>query len=136
MLGEKDKKRYLYLRRLVGMSFTPAAVSAAVPTLRNYAIQQVEKITAALEPVKMEDICTDFTLDVAWRQIFRLDLEEEDIKDFQQAVNECIGGMISPCAILKIGIKSTKCYKAMQYLKQKIEEKIQYLEQSGLYTNF
>ena len=80
MLGEEEKKRYLYLGLLVGMTLTPSTVSMAVPTLRKSAIQQVDKITASLEPFKMEDICTYFTLYVVWKQILGMDLEEEDIK--------------------------------------------------------
>ena len=39
------------------------------------------------------------------------------------------------CSIIKIGINSTKCYKAMHYFNYKIEEKIQYLEQNGPETS-
>jgi len=68
LLFVPDQERHQFLRRLVGQSMTPEAIDAAMPALVKSATQQIDRLSLE-EPVVMEDVLTQFTLDVAWRQI-------------------------------------------------------------------
>ena len=76
---------------------------------------------------------TSFTLDVAWRQILGLDLQEDEIDTFYDAVNDWIGGVLNPfVALLPQKLKKyTKGRKAYGYLVSKIERKLDDLERNG-----
>ena len=89
LLIEADKKRHSYLRRLVGAALTPIAVAKTAPTLQFAAEEQVSKMMADMDAngeVKFQQICTDYTLEVAWRQILGLELSEEEIPFFEEQV--------------------------------------------------
>jgi len=131
VLFESDKSNHSFFRRLVGSALTPAAVTDAVPTLQAAAEKQVERILESPSSVKMEDICTDYTLDVAWRQILGLDLAEGEIPVFQKAVEDWIKGIMSVRTLFRIAVKSSPGYKARTYVESKIKEKIQQLKRDG-----
>lgn len=133
LLFERDKSRHSFLRRLVGSALTPSKVSQAIPTLQTAAEEQVRKILEAGpdDRVKMAKICNDYTLDVAWRQILGLDLPEDEIPKFENAVEAWITGMMSVRVLFRIAVKRSPGYKAMLYITSKIEEKIKALEQNG-----
>ena len=71
MLSVTDPVRHQFLRRLVGQSMTPEAINRAMPALSKSATEQINQLSLE-KPVKMEEILTRFTLDVAWRQILGL----------------------------------------------------------------
>jgi len=133
VLFEPDKSRHSFLRRLVGDALTPRKVSQAVPTLQKAAEEQVRRMLSAgpSENIQMAKICNDYTLDVAWRQILGLDLSEEEIPQFEKAVEEWIKGMMSLRVLFRIAVKSSPGYKAMLYITSKIEEKMKKLEKDG-----
>jgi len=134
ILFEPDKKRHAYLRRLVGMALTPAAVDATAPTLQTAAEEQVSRMMAAKdndEPVQFQKICTDYTLDVAWRQILGLELPEEEIPYFEQQVATWIEGIMTLRVLFRVGVKSTPGYKAREYIASKIGERIDELLEQG-----
>lgn len=136
LMCEPDRARHRSLRKLVGAALTPEAVSLSVPALCAAAERQAEKLLLAStkskeEPLRMADACTDFTLEVAWRQILGLKLEEEEVPVFQRMVGKWIGGLGDIRLITKIGVSTTQSYKAKQYLLAKIEERICELEQHG-----
>ena len=79
----------------------------------------------------MEKVLTSFTLDVAWRQILGLDLKEDEIETFFKATDDWIGGVTNLRVMLLPGFESTKSAKALKYLKEKIERKIDDLNANG-----
>ena len=86
------------------------------------------------ETVKMEDVCNDFTLDVAWRQILGLNLTEDEIPEFYKQVKDWVGGIFNPLYALPFkvpGIRFTKGYQAHKYLVGKVEEKLGQLDANG-----
>mmetsp|Transcript_20343 Transcript_20343/g.56587 ORF Transcript_20343/g.56587 Transcript_20343/m.56587 type:complete len:654 (+) Transcript_20343:239-2200(+) len=134
LLFEQEKKRHSYLRRLVGAALTPAAVAQTAPNLQSAAEEQVSRMMDAMEQdgkVKLQQICTDYTLDVAWRQILGLELPEEEIPFFQEQVATWIEGIMSLRILLRVGIKSSPGYKAREYIISKIEERIEQLLEQG-----
>merc|ERR1712038_2160038 len=83
--------------------------------------------------VVMEDVCSQFTLDVAWRQILGLSLPKEEVPIFRKAVNDWIASFLNP--LLMYGpsflVKYTKSYKARKYLDNLILSKIDDLKRNG-----
>lgn len=133
ILFEPDKSRHAFLRRLVGQSLTPARVSDAVPVLQEAADVAVDKMLAAQDvngKVTMEKICTDFTLDVAWRQILGLELSEEEIPEFEKEVETWSTGIMSKRALMGLS-RFSPGYNARENIIKKIEERIESLEKNG-----
>jgi cytochrome P450 len=133
ILFEPDKSRHAFLRRLVGQSLTPARVSEAVPVLQEAADVAVDKMLAIQDvdgKVTMEKICTDFTLDVAWRQILGLNLSEEEIPEFEKEVETWSTGIMSKRALFGLS-RFSPGYKARENIIEKIVERIESLERNG-----
>ncbi|KAL7534806.1 hypothetical protein ACHAWF_004958 [Thalassiosira exigua] len=130
LLFTTDQARHQFMRRLVGQSMTPEAINDAMPALIKGATEQINTLTLD-EPVEMERTLTGFTLDVAWRQILGLDLKDDEIETFYNAVNDWIGGILSPLTMLLPGLKHTKAGKAYSYLVSQIERKMGDLEKNG-----
>jgi cytochrome P450 len=130
MLFVNEADRHQYMRRLVGQSMTPDKINLAIPALVASATEQLDQLTME-EPVTMEHVCTNFTLDVAWRQILGLDLKEDEIVQFYEAVDNWIGGIVDLRTLLMPSIKHTKAGKGNAYLVSKIERKMDQLERDG-----
>lgn len=130
LLFVDDAGRHKYLRRLVGSAITPEAVQAAMPMLIKSATEQLDKIKVD-EPVEMEKILTSYTLDVAWRVILGLDLQQDEVPTFYDAVDAWIGGVVDPRVTMLPGMEKTKAGKALSYLVSKIERKLDSLEENG-----
>lgn len=130
MLAEGDRKTHSYLRRLVGAALSPAAVTASVPNLINAAERQVD-IMLSSGTVNSEVVCTDFTLEVAYKQILGLTLSENEIETFKQQVNQWIMGFADLRVVFNIFAKRSPAFRAKDYLVKKIEEKIDYLVENG-----
>lgn len=133
IIYESDGKTHGFLRRLVGAAMTPAAVANAIPAIQKAANERID-IMLSKDTVKMEDVCNDFTLDVAWRQILGLDLTRDEVPTFYQNVKVWVGGIFNPLFALPFkvpGIRFTKCYKAHKYLVSKVEEKLAQLDANG-----
>lgn len=134
LLYEKNKMEHASLRRLVGSAMSPTSIEAAVPSIQAAADTQMEKILSA-DTIEMEDVCNDFTLDVAWRTILGLDLVGKDeVQTFHTMVKGWISGMFNPFFLLPFRfpfMKQTKAYKGHQYLVSKVEEKLADLEKNG-----
>ena len=134
LLFEPDKKRHTYLRRLVGAALTPNAVAQSAPLLQSASELQVEKMLEQNrngKESKFHQICTDYTLDVAWRQILGLELTEDEIPIFEENVDIWIKGIMSLQVFLGINVKGHPGYKAKVYLVSKIEERIDQLLEQG-----
>lgn len=136
LLFERSKKRHSYLRRLVGAALTPQAVGKTAPALQSAVQKQVDKIVEAAssdddQPVEFHQVCTDYTLDVAWRQILGLELADEEIPIFEQNVATWIEGITSLKVVFKIGVESHPGYAAREYVISKIEERIDQLLTEG-----
>merc|ERR1719410_75879 len=131
LLFERNKSRHSYLRRLVGAALTPQAVEKAAPLLQASAEEQVDRVLRNPNNVKFSKICTDYTLDVAWRQILGLELTPEEIPVFEQNVAQWIKGVMSLRVLFKVAVKSSPGYKAHQELIGKIEERIDQLLKDG-----
>jgi len=130
MLVESDRKTHSYLRRLVGAALTPAAVSASVPNLKVAAERQVDRILS-LGNVNSEVVCTDYTLEVAYKQILGLDLSEDEVDTFKQMVDQWILGFADLRIVFNLFPKRSPAFRAKDYLVKKIEERIDYLEENG-----
>jgi cytochrome P450 len=109
---------------------TPEAINNAVPSLITGASNQIN-ILKNNPTQEMEKVLTSFTLDVAWRQILGLDLKEDEIETFFKATDDWIGGVTNLRVMLLPGFESTKSAKALKYLKEKIERKIDDLNANG-----
>ena len=133
LLFEVDKQRHLYLRRLVGSALTAAAVSAAAPTLQTAAEEQVTRILAQNgSKIKFSQICTDYTLDLAWRQILGLQFSsEEEVSIFEKNVATWIEGILSLRVLFRVAVKSSPGYFARDKVISKIEERIDQLLENG-----
>uniref|UniRef100_A0A7S4HR57 Cytochrome P450 n=1 Tax=Odontella aurita TaxID=265563 RepID=A0A7S4HR57_9STRA len=83
-------------------------------------------------PVNSEQFCTDFTLDVAWKQILGFDLAEDEILAFQEAVNTLVGGFADLRVVFNVFAESTPAFKARDCLINKIEDRIDFLRLNGL----
>eukprot|EP00584_Thalassiosira_punctigera_P004368 CAMPEP_0172536614 /NCGR_PEP_ID=MMETSP1067-20121228/8353_1 /TAXON_ID=265564 ORGANISM="Thalassiosira punctigera, Strain Tpunct2005C2" /NCGR_SAMPLE_ID=MMETSP1067 /ASSEMBLY_ACC=CAM_ASM_000444 /LENGTH=608 /DNA_ID=CAMNT_0013321721 /DNA_START=50 /DNA_END=1876 /DNA_ORIENTATION=- len=130
LLLATDQGRHQFLRRLVGQSMTPDAIDDAMPALVESATTQINRLSLD-KPVEMEDVLTQFTLDVAWRQILGLDLKNDEIQTFNGAVGDWIGGILNIFTTLLPGTRWTKAGKAYSYLVSKIERKLDDLEKNG-----
>ena len=133
IISEQDKSRHQFLRRLIGQAITPAAVAKSYDTLQQAAQETVDKMLTASAngPVVMEDVCTDFTLDVAWRQILGLDLSPDQVPVFHKAVADWIGGIISINSLTGIGLERTPSYKALKYLENLVDQQVTKLRENG-----
>ena len=130
LLFVQDSDRHQYMRRLLGQSMTPEAISKSIPTLITGATNQID--TLKNNPtIEMEQVLTSFTLDVAWRQILGLGLKDDEIETFYKATEDWIGGIVDVRTLLLPGFEKTKAGKALVYLKEKIERKIDDLEKNG-----
>jgi len=136
LLFERSKKRHSYLRRLVGAALTPAAVAKTAPVLQEAAEEQVDRMVGASgeldgSVVKFHKVCTDYTLDVAWRQILGLELAEDEIPVFEEEVATWIEGITSLRTLFKYKVEQSPGYAAREYLIGKINEKIDQLLERG-----
>ncbi len=66
---------------------TPDAIDDVLPALVKGANEQLDRIQLNSNTT-MEEIATNFTLDVAWRTILGLDLRDDEIEEFGERVNE------------------------------------------------
>jgi cytochrome P450 len=87
-----DEKRHQYMRKLLGQSMTPEAISNSLPALITGATKQIDSLKNN-STTEMEEVLTAFTLDVAWRQILGLDLKEDELETFFKATEDWIGGI-------------------------------------------
>lgn len=122
---------------------TPARVAASIPTLQAAAERQVanmlqssssssSKKTTTSEVTIMDDICNEYTLDVAWKQLLGLDLPEEEIPHFRAAVEAWIAGFTSLRMILNLGnVDQHPAMVAKRYIEALIRAKITTLETQG-----
>lgn len=133
LLYERGRKRHAYLRRLVGVALTPRAVAKAAPTLQLAAEEQVSRMLKnSQKEVRFLQICTDYTLDVAWRQILGLELAKEEIPIFEENVAIWIEKIMSLKDILTLRMtESSPGYRARAYVISKIEERIDLLLEQG-----
>ena len=121
-----DKKEHSRLRKLVGMAVEPAQVRGMVPAIQDVAEQTAQLICGKEHnnsTAQMEDVCTGFALDIAWRLI--IGIEEIDAKEsanFRKQVRLWLMGLFRP---------SEESTAAKAYLIRKIQNKIQQLEESG-----
>jgi len=71
LIYENDANKHGRLRKIVGEAMSPVAIDAALPSIQELANQQVDKVLKE-DTIQMEEVCTDFTLDIAWKQILGL----------------------------------------------------------------
>ena len=140
-----EAKHTYYLRKLVGQALTPSAVKRAIPNLIEASQHQINRMLENNKyddgddanermVIAADDICSDFTLKVAWKQILGLKLNSKQGEEleFVSNVNDWIAGLVDPRISLQIlGATKTRGYQAKLYLERKIEERIQDLETNG-----
>jgi cytochrome P450 len=135
LLYENNNEKHSMLRRLVGTAMTPGAIAAGIPSIQERANYHINEMLKTNQVVKFEDAFQSFTLDIAWKQILGLDLKEEDIPKFHDAVRDWTDGMLNPFFLVPFKVpgleKYTKAGRAATYLRGKIEEKISKLEKDG-----
>jgi cytochrome P450 len=92
-----------------------------VPALQNIAESVLEQHTQS-PTMEMEDVCTSFALDVAWRLIIGLQ-DMDQILVFRYHVKAWLKGIYSGT--------NDDWQESRQFLVNQIENKLQYLEQNG-----
>lgn len=117
-----NKQRHSDLRKLVGAAVQPQRVRNMIPALQKIAESVVaQHVKKSSTTVQMEDVCTSFALDVAWRLIIGLeDMDQADI--FRDHVRKWLKGIYSG---------TSDWQKSREFLVERIERKIQHLEQNG-----
>lgn len=106
VMFERNEKQHSFLRRLVGSAMNPAAVKAAYPTMQeiaNHAIETnlIEKVNRG-HKVKMEDVSTDYTIDIVQNQLLGLKLSSEEVEIFREKLGIWLAGLYSVVAIIDI----------------------------------
>eukprot|EP00984_Skeletonema_dohrnii_P000342 scaffold115_cov128-Skeletonema_dohrnii-CCMP3373.AAC.2 len=134
LIYENDANIHGRLRKIVGEAMSPVAIDAALPSIQDLANQQVNEVLKE-DTIQMEEVFTDFTLDIAWKQILGLDLKEEDITEFHKMMHQYVAGIMDPILLVPFNIpglmKWTKVGRARTYVVSKIEEKLDKLEMDG-----
>ena len=135
LLYENNAEKHAMLRKLVGTAMTPSAIGSAIPSIRERANFQIDNMLKKNSAVRMEDTFQAFTLDIAWKQILGLNLEEGEVPKFHDAVRDWTGGMMNPLFLMPFKIpglmKYTKAGRASVYLREKIDEKVSMIEKDG-----
>ena len=140
ILYENDPEKHGMLRRLVGSAMTPPSIGAAIPSIQEAARVQIDNIlqtsAAGLDTaIEMEKVFSDFTLDIAWKQILGLDLDEEEVPTFHRAVEDWTAGVMDPLLLLPFRLpglmRFTKVGRARTYLVSKVEEQLEKLDKDG-----
>ena len=136
LLRSQDKSEHSWLRKLVGQSMNPGAVSESITQLvkgAELALEEMISKGSTKDGVVMEDVCTQYTLDVAWRQILGLSLSKDEESVFRDAVGHWILGIINPLLMMvpSFMVKHFKSFKARKYLDELILSKIHDLKQNG-----
>ena len=122
-----DRQKHSSLRRLVGAGSSPEAVAEAIPLLQETAQDEVSQIIqqgANGMLVRMEDVCQQFTLNVAWRQILGLKLEEAEVPVFLDNVRDWLTGLFDPTSM-------DKSMAARDYLVSLIQDRMDEMERDG-----
>lgn len=126
----QDKNEHTTIRQLVSKSVDKDAIVKAIPMLQTSAVNVInDNILQALATnsslgcvnVTMIDLCHEYTLQIAWRQLLGLELSKDEIPTFHQAVIDWIGGLYR----VDLGLQARK------YLEEIINSRIDELEQLG-----
>jgi cytochrome P450 len=125
-----DNQEHNFMRRLVGAAMTQDAIEKATPSLKKAATEQIDKILHVPNS-RMEDVCTNFTVDVAWRQILGLNLNVAESTLFHQAVHDWISGFLKLETLFLPSIQVTKQGRSYAYLVSLINKKIDELNLNG-----
>ena len=136
ILYENDAGKHTRLRKMVGEAMSPVAIAAALPSIQELAIRQVDKVLKEENnTVQMEKVFNEFTLDIAWKQILGLDLKEEEVPEFHKMVHQWTTGVMDPIFLVPFRIPGlltmTKTGRARTSIVSKIEEKLDMLERDG-----
>lgn len=134
LLYENNAAKHGRLRKMVGEAMTPVAIGAALPAIQELSNKQVDKVLKE-DTIKMGEVFNEFTLDIAWKQILGLDLEDEDVPEFRKVVQQWVSEIMNPILLVPFRIpglmKLTKVGRARTYIVSKIEEKLDKLEKDG-----
>jgi cytochrome P450 len=136
MAAERSKDRHQFLRRLVGQALTPSAVTSSLPVLERMAIDRIRQMERSgskdgTSVILMEQVVTNYGLDVARNQILGLDLSERERPTFDTAVRDWIAGVVSARTYTGYKVDESKGYAALRYLEGRIGEKIDDLKRNG-----
>jgi cytochrome P450 len=140
ILFERNKEKHALLRRLVGGGMTAAAVKDAYPSVQQIAQERIEtlfkeerNLNIARENIKMEKVCTDYTMDITMTQILGLQLPPEEVAVFREKLTLWLKALYSPIANLNIPwiIRHIPEYKARKYMEAKIRDRMNYLKEHG-----
>ena len=138
VLYENKSSTHGMLRRIAGSAMTPSAINDALPSIQeaaNYQVDQLIQQASNGKEVEMERIFTDYTLDLAWKQILGLDLQEDEVPTFHKNVQDWIQHLADMFLLLPFRIPGlmtlTKVGKARKYLESKVEEKLDKLDRDG-----
>jgi len=137
LLFERNKDKHAFLRRLVGAGMTAKSVALAFPIIKELTHNRIHtRMTndvSAENPLKLETVCAEYTLDVTQKQILGLDLPPEEVATFRSKMVTWLDAMYSPVANLNIPwiVKHTPEYAARHYIQDKVEGKIDDLLENG-----
>ena len=138
LMFERNKDQHSFLRRLVGAAMTPTALKGALPTIQGTATDIIEReILQSSNPVKMEDVCVDYTMDIVQNQLLGLRLPKAEVAVFRTKLKVWLKAMYSLLGVLNVPwlVKRSPSYRAKQYIVEKLEEKIDRLLQEDADTS-
>ena len=136
VMFERNQEQHAFLRRLVGSGMnSPEALRQALPTMEQTANESITQLLQQSGPVKMENICTEYTMEIVRKQLLGLDeLSREERVILREKLSTWLSALYS--LLLNIGppsfiVKRSKPYKARLYIEAKLEEKIDSLLKNG-----
>lgn len=136
LMFERNKERHAFLRKLVGSGMTPASVNRALPTIQQIASSSIGRMLSQPEsPIKMEDICTDYTMEIVQRQLLGLDtaMDSAERVECREKLATWLSALYSVVANLQIPflVKRSRAYKAREFIESKLQDKIDSLLKNG-----
>eukprot|EP00541_Cyclophora_tenuis_P014115 CAMPEP_0116544076 /NCGR_PEP_ID=MMETSP0397-20121206/1916_1 /TAXON_ID=216820 /ORGANISM="Cyclophora tenuis, Strain ECT3854" /LENGTH=365 /DNA_ID=CAMNT_0004068247 /DNA_START=257 /DNA_END=1354 /DNA_ORIENTATION=- len=106
---------------------TPSNVAPMIPALQQTAENLLNRLQTSHDDEQqlwnMHEICTEFTLDVATKQIIGMTVEEDQLSVFRQALSDWIG-------LLFAGADTEKGWNAREFMVRKIEARIDELKEN------
>ena len=113
----------------------PAALRQALPTIEQTANESIDRLLIETGSIRMEDVCTDYTMEIVRKQLLGLDDQsEEERVVLREKLSTWLSAMYSLVFSMRLPnflVQLSKPYKARKYIEAKLEEKNDFLLENG-----